>query len=286
MNDFSGLAITHQGHTIRLKWHRLRRRLDDPLFSSRIMAEGFRLGASMELDLRVRADGGFAVLHDDLLEGETTGSGPVHQATAAELSDLRMKIGGEKVSLSEDLAGMLPMAHPEALLQFDIKDTLDQIGGRGLDHIATHFDGLGKHVIVSADDQDLILAIKKRVPDLRRGIDPTGKLVDLFRESGLTAVERALVADIKGPSEPETIYLAWPLLLDAAKQGLDLVALCHQHKKKVDAWTYNLRDAEAGFSDAEWDAVSQLLALKPDQLTTDQAPGTERAWHARLAMAA
>ena len=61
--SLAGLQISHLGHVIRLKWHRLRRSIADPEFGAAVMADGFRLCASMELDLQVRADGGFVVLH-------------------------------------------------------------------------------------------------------------------------------------------------------------------------------------------------------------------------------
>ena len=73
------------------------------------------------------------------------------------------------------------------------------------------------------------------------------------------------------------------LLLAAARQGLDLVALCHDHNKLVDAWTYNLQDRENGFSDKEWAEFAALMDLKPDQITTDFAPATEAAWLKRMA---
>ena len=57
----SGLQIVAAGHVTRLKWHRLRRSLADPEFGAAVMAEGFWVGASMELDLQVRGDGGFVV---------------------------------------------------------------------------------------------------------------------------------------------------------------------------------------------------------------------------------
>lgn len=286
MTDNQGLAISQEGHVTRLKWHRLRRRLDDPLFSAGVMEDGFRLGASMELDLRVRADGGFAVLHDEVLEGETTGHGLVCGATALDLRALRMKVGGKAVTLSEDLAEMLATAHPDALLQFDMKDDLVAIGQQGLEHLADHFGDLGQHLIVSASDLDLILAIKARMPGLRRGIDPSDKLMDILDAQGAATMEQALVADIDGPTEPETIYLAWPLLLAAARAGLDLIAACHDRGKTVDAWTYNLQDRSNGFSDVEWTQFRSLMALKPDQITTDEAPATERSWAIRMAVMA
>jgi glycerophosphoryl diester phosphodiesterase len=283
MTDTGGLRIEFEGHSPLLKWHRLRRRMADPLFSAEVMAEGFKAGASMELDLRVRADGGFVVLHDKELEGETTGRGLIAQKSLADLRDLRMKDGNRPLLYSEDLAAMLQSAHPDALLQFDMKDDYEAIGEKGIAHLAEHLQQISASVIVSAGSLELILAVKDKLPHLRRGIDPTNKLGDIAKAEGWKAVEKELLADLRGPTEPETIYLYWPMLLDAAKAGLDMIALCHSEAKLVDAWTFTLKDPDGGFSDAEWTNFSALVALKPDQITTDEALATERAWLKRMA---
>lgn len=283
MTDTGGLRIEFEGHSPLLKWHRLRRRMADPLFSAEVMAEGFKAGASMELDLRVRADGGFVVLHDKELEGETTGRGLIAQKSLADLRDLRMKDGNRPLLYSEDLAAMLQSAHPDALLQFDMKDDYEAIGEKGIAHLAEHLQQISASVIVSAGSPELILAVKDKLPHLRRGIDPTNKLGDIAKAEGWKAVEKELLADLRGPTEPETIYLYWPMLLDAAKAGLDMIALCHSEAKLVDAWTFTLKDPDGGFSDAEWTNISALVALKPDQITTDEALATELAWLKRMA---
>lgn len=283
MTDTRGLQIVFENHAILLKWHRLRRRMADPLFSAEVMAEGFKAGASMELDLRVRADGGFVVLHDKELEGETTGRGLVAQKSLADLRDLHMKDGNRPLLYSEDLAAMLQSAHPDALLQFDMKDDYEAIGEKGIAHLAEHLQQISASVIVSAGSPELILAVKEKLPHLRRGIDPTNKLGDIYKADGWKAVEKELLADLRGPTEPETIYLYWPMLLDAAKAGLDIIALCHSEAKLVDAWTFTLKDRDGGFSDTEWTNFSALVALKPDQITTDEALATERAWLKRMA---
>ncbi|CAN7737406.1 glycerophosphodiester phosphodiesterase [Rhizobium leguminosarum] len=280
--DAQGLEISHEGHRTRLKWHRLRKRFADPLFSAEVMAEGFAAGASMELDLRVRADGGFVVLHDEDLDGETTGHGPITEKSIGDLSDIRMQEGNRPLILSEDLATMLQSAHPAALLQFDMKDDFEAIGARGVAHLAAHFRDIAASVIVSGDSLDLIVAVKEKLPRLLRGIDPTEKLYDIRKASGWKAVEIELRADLSGPTEPDTIYLHWPLILDAANQGLDMIALCQDEGKRVDAWTFTLKDPDTGFSEEEWLGFSALMALKPDQITTDEALATERAWRRRM----
>ncbi|WP_454856873.1 glycerophosphodiester phosphodiesterase [Rhizobium binxianense] len=283
LQDVQGLEISFRGHRTRLKWHRLRKQLADPLFSADVMAEGFSAGASMELDLRVRADGGFVVLHDEMLEGETDGHGPVAGKTLADLRDVRMQDDRRPLIFSEDLSAMLRSAHPDSLLQFDMKDDYEVIGEKGIEHLSTHFRNLSASVIVSGASLDLIVAIREKLPRLRRGIDPTDKLAEIYEAQGLAAVEKELIVDLRGPTEPDTIYLYWPLLLDAAAKGLDLVALCHGEGKLVDAWTYTLADPDKGFSEAEWADFSALMALKPDQVTTDEALAMERAWRKRTA---
>jgi glycerophosphoryl diester phosphodiesterase len=277
----SGLALTHDGHVTRLKWHRLRRRMTDPLFGAEVMTEGFALGASMELDLRVRRDGGFVVLHDDLLEGETTGRGRIADLALNEIKEFHFK-DGRPLLFSEDLAAMLQKANPAALLQFDMKDDFAAIGSNGLGHLTALFSETPTPVIVSGGSLELIVEIGLRLPDLLRGIDPTDKLVEIYQRDGLKAVEADLVADLRGPTQPHTVYLAWQLVLTAAAEGLDLIALCHAEGRLVDAWTFTLKVPVQGFSDAEWRNFSALLALKPDQITTDEAPATEQAYLRRM----
>jgi glycerophosphoryl diester phosphodiesterase len=275
------IEINNDGHPVRLKWHRLRRQLSDPLFSTDVMRAGFALGASMELDLRVRGDGGFVVLHDDELQGETTGHGRISRKSRDELRDARMRDGGRDLTFSEDLAAMLQSAHPDALLQFDMKDDYEAVGGKGIAHLAAHFRNMTASVIVSGHCLNLIVAVKEKLPHLLRGIDPTDKLAAIYRKDGLKAVEKTLLDDLCGPTEPDTVYLQWSLLLQAARDGLDMVSLCRSQGKRVDAWTFTLKNPAFGFTDGEWRDFAALMALKPDQITTDEAPATARAWAKR-----
>ena len=86
---------------------------------------------------------------------------------------------------------------------------------------------------------------------------------------------------MRGPSERETVYLQWSLVLQASRDGIDMVSLGRSEGKRVDAWTFTLRSPTSGFSDAERHDFSALMALKPDQVTTDEATATARAWSNR-----
>ncbi|MDP3958828.1 MAG: glycerophosphodiester phosphodiesterase family protein [Pseudorhodobacter sp.] len=256
----------------------MRRSLADPEFGTAAMTEGFRLGASMELDLRVRADGGFVVMHDDTLDRETDGSGPVDVRTADELAGVRYRQSRCPLILSEHLARLTPSAHPSALLQFDMKDDLARIGARGLDHLTDLFGSSTNPIIFSGACLDLIGALGDRLAHLPRGIDPTDRLVEIAQARGQAATEAALVGELRGGTSPDTCYLSWRLVLNAQRHGLDLVALCHSEGVKVDAWTYTLATPSRGFSEAEWAEFRAIMDLGPDQITTDEAVATEAAW--------
>ena len=275
-----GLELVQDMHRTRLKWHRLRRALTDPEFGADVMAEGFRLGASMELDLQVRSDGGFVVLHDDRLDRETNGRGRVADFAGSDLTGLRYRTQDRGLILSEELAEMLPAAHPDALLQFDLKNDFPKVGSRGVAHIADLLGGQTRSIIVSGACLRLIEALGVAMPDLKRGVDPTDRLIDLWQSQGLASVEAALLGELREVN-PNTVYLQWGMLVQMAREGLDLVALAQAEGVLVDAWTHCLATPAAGFSEGEWPAFAALMALRPDQITTDEAVATEAAWLAR-----
>jgi hypothetical protein len=124
--------------------------------------------------------------------------------------------------------------------------------------------------------------VREHLPRLLRGIDPTDKLVEMIRREGWGRVVDDFRADLTGPTAPDTVYLAWELVLEAERRGLDLVALAHEHEVKVDAWTFTLSNPPGGFSDEEWTAFSALMRMRPDQISTDEAIATERAWEAAI----
>ncbi len=70
------ISVTRNGHRTFFKWHRARRRGTDPVFTGRRILEGMQLGASVEVDLVVHADHGFAVLHNLIARARDDGHGP------------------------------------------------------------------------------------------------------------------------------------------------------------------------------------------------------------------
>jgi glycerophosphoryl diester phosphodiesterase len=285
-----GIAIEHDGRRVTLKWHRLRRRRSDPQFGLEALRQGLRLGASMEVDLRVTGDGSFVVVHDAILDRETEGTGEVAVQIAEELAgihyeDQRLPGGGHnrrKVLRIEDLADLMDGAHPDALLQFDIKDDLTLVGDRGLACLTRFAAGKKFRAVVSGECLRLIERIKDALPNVKRGIDPTDRLLVFLRDGKMEELAARLRMEISGPTEPEFIYLGWPFILAARREGIDVVKICHGEGKKVDAWTFNLANPEKGFDDCEWRDFRKLLELGVDQITTDEAIATESAYERRV----
>ncbi|MCT7373944.1 glycerophosphodiester phosphodiesterase [Chelativorans salis] len=282
----AGLAIDFGGKRIPLKWHRLRRKARDPLFGEAVLADGLKQGASMEVDLRLLRDGAFAVLHDDVLDRETNGTGPVAARTSEEIRALHYAddgaAGARRVLLADDLAERLAAAHPDALLQLDMKDDLAAVGKESVEGLAALFKVHQKNLIISGDSTDLTLALAERLPEMQRGLEPSFRLLDLYRAGRKDALAGQLLDELRGPIRPHLVYLWWELVLPVAAEGIDLIGICHDEGARVDAWTFNLANPEEGFSDGEWRGFSRLLELGADQISTDEAIATERAYMPRL----
>ncbi len=267
------LFIERGGHRTWLKWHRAKRRASDPVFTGQRILEGMRLGASVEVDLVVHGDRGFAVLHDLSADRETTGSGPIAKLGAAELRSffLRGEDGvplSEHVMLLEDLCALLAQGglHADALLQLDYKEDWRVLDEAALATFQRAVGPVARHMILSSGDAEAVRLLTKDVPGIRIGYDPChdGALERLAQTRDFAGFVRDAVA--ASPSA-EMIYLAYRLVLEADRLGFDMVAAFHAEGRRIDAYTINKADAVGQ------ERVEQLLALKVDQITTDDPEG-------------
>jgi glycerophosphoryl diester phosphodiesterase len=273
------ISVRRDGHRTFLKWHRARRRASDPVFTGRRILEGMARGASVEVDLVVHADDGFAVLHDLALDAETTGRGLVRETRSATLRSLHLRDSAgaptaDPVMLLEDLAALIARggAHPHALLQLDFKEDAGALSPGAIATFGAALGPVAPHVILSSGDADAVRRLAAGVPGLRIGHDPChgGALERLAARRDYPGfVAEALAA----APDAELIYLEHALVLAAAADGSDLVAAFHAAGRRVDAYTLARADA-AGLA-----AARRLLALRVDQITTDDPEGL----HAALA---
>jgi glycerophosphoryl diester phosphodiesterase len=261
------------GHRTWLKWHRARRKASDPVFTGARILEGMRLGSSVEVDLVIHKDRGFAVLHDETVERETSGIGRVADFGAAELRQLFLRdndggITDQKVMLLEDLASLLENGgiHPDAVLQLDYKEdtkTLDDLAIRTFQRSVAP---MAPHMILSSGDAQAVSLLTTGVPGLRIGYDPChgDNLEQLSKSLDFAGFVRNAVA---ASPHAEMIYLAYPLVLSAAKHGFDIVAAFHAADRRIDAYTIKRADETTA------PIIAKLLACRVDQITTDDPEG-------------
>lgn len=267
------ISVTRNGHRTFFKWHRGRRRLSDPVFTGRRIIEGMQAGASVEVDLVVHADNGMAVLHNLSLERETTGTGLVRETSAATLRGLNLRDNegqpiADKVMLLEDLAALLARdgAHPDGLLQLDYKEDAAALSPAVVRNFAEALAPVAGHFIVSSGDAESVRILIGAVPGIHIGYDPChkGAIDRLMATRDYASFVAGAVAD---SPKSELDYLAWELVLEADKDGFDMVGAFHAHGRRVDAYTIRRVDAET------LPIVERLLALKVDQITTDDPEG-------------
>jgi glycerophosphoryl diester phosphodiesterase len=267
------LLIDRNGHRTWLKWHRARRKFTDPVFTGTRILEGMRLGASVEVDLVIHADHGCAVLHNLELDKETTGTGLVRETSAEVLRSLHLRDNGgtilpDKVLLLEDLCALLIEQPPQdgALLQLDFKEELAALDERSIANFASSVGPMADAFILSGGDIGAIRALSAAVPALKTGYDPCyGESLARLQATGDFAsfIAEALV----DAPQADMIYLAFDLVLAAQDAGFDIVAPIHAAGKRIDAWT--IRQV----TPASIEQVERLLALKVDQITTDDPEG-------------
>ena len=269
----SPISITRNGHQTWFKWHRGRRRLSDPVFTGKRILEAMALGASTEVDLVVTGDKGFAVLHDMTLDRETTGQGPVAHTSDAVIRQLRLRDNTgnpitEPVMLLDDLCTLMASGkvHPDALLQLDYKEDETVLDARAIDKFAAATGPVAGNIIISSGSVAALKLLTAAVPGMRSGYDPSDE--ERFKVAPASGTLQAFVDDaVAALDGTDLIYLYWEIVTRSADAGFDIVEAFHRHGKRIDAWT--IREASAAMKPH----VERLLALKVDQITTDDPEG-------------
>lgn len=268
------VSVTRDGHRTFFKWHRGRRRAADPVFTGRRILEGMALGASVEVDLVIHGGNGFAVLHDhEEIGRETTGTGPSRALDAARMRALHLRGNdgqpiADHVMLLEDVCALLrdtPPA-PSALLQLDFKENQGQLDAATIAAFNAAVTPVAASMILSSGEAHSVRALAENTPGLHIGHDPChqGAIERLMQSRDFPGFVAGAVADAP---RAEMIYLAYPLVLAAADAGFDIVAAFQAGGRRVDAYT--VKSADAG----TLPVVQRLLALRVDQITTDDPEG-------------
>ena len=263
------IHIDHDGHRTMLKWHRGRRRADDTAFTSTRIVEGMRLGASIEIDLVIHAERGFAVLHDRTVDHATTGTGVVSALPASYLRELSLRDNrgrpvDEHVLLLEDLTELFDGVDiaPTASLQLDFKEDDAALDPEAVAVFARSVASHARHYILSCGDAAAVDTLTSAAPGIRIGYDPChhGAADAAIRSGDFDGfVDRAVAAS----PEAEMVYLENRLILAADHRGHDLIGAFHERGRLVDGYTVT-RVGPRVIPD-----IRRLLELRVDQITTD-----------------
>ena len=267
------LYLERNGHRTWLKWHRGRRKASDPVFTGARILEAMQLGASVEVDLVIHADHGCAILHDLSLEEETTGSGLVRDTNAETLRALHLRGNDgrplpDRVMLLEDLCYLLAQTppHPDGLLQLDFKEDFAALDPQTVENFSRSVTPVAGSLILSGGSLEAIDLLASAAPALRTGYDPC--YGDSLARLQATGDYRTFIADtLAAAPRAEMIYLAVEIVLAAQDAGIDIIAPIHAAGRRIDAWTIRQLTPET------LSQVDRLLALRVDQITTDDPEG-------------
>ncbi|APO71579.1 glycerophosphoryl diester phosphodiesterase protein (plasmid) [Rhizobium gallicum] len=275
MSDRRGIAVETGAHRTWLKWHRGHRFAGDISFTRRRIAEGMLLGASVEIDLIRFCGEGFAVLHDETLDRATTGTGRVLDASQEYLRGLQLRDdtgvpADHPVMLIDDLGQLLLAGECDenAVLQLDLKEASASIRDVDITAFAAAMSPVARSVILSGGDARAVERLSDAVPDMPIGYDPChdGAIERLIESRDFAGfVETAL----KASPRARMFYLYYELVLFADAAGYDLIDAFHRAGHRVDAYTITAAVPEV------LPKVRRLLALKADQITTDDPVGLE-----------
>jgi glycerophosphoryl diester phosphodiesterase len=156
--------------------------------------------------------------------------------------------------------------HPDALLQLDYKEDETVLDARAIENFARATAPVARNIIVSSGSAAAVRLLTDAVPGMRSGFDPS----DNFPETGPHSpelIQRFVDDAVAASPQADLVYLYWGIVTLCADAGFDIVDAFHKYGKRIDAWTINTID------DASLKVVDRLLALKVDQITTDDPEG-------------
>jgi glycerophosphoryl diester phosphodiesterase len=248
----------------------------------------------VEIDINPLRDGDFALLHDDWLEGSTTGSGPVYAITADQVRTLRYlqrgDVTSERVGLLTEAVSLIQDYVHFQELQLDLKMSVPSTDAV-LDRLLRILEPVKARVRVTSDADWAVRRLRALDADLPLGFDPLlylqvenpGENIPPFRlgaygywdDHPLSVRRWGTVADYLA-ARAEALWAQAPanaawyihasLLVQAIGDGFDWIDYLHARSAWVDAWTL---DAEKA---GHLELARQLIAAGIDRITTNDAP--------------
>ncbi len=261
------ISIPGDGHRVALKWHKLRRVAGDPPWSVANLRAGLAAGASLEVDVRALGDGAWVCLHDDKLDEETDGRGPVSALDAAALAKLKVRGSSQAPLLLTAVAREISVTNvKEGCVQLDLKEQRERLSREVVESFVSDIAPVAPHCLLSGTDWEAVRILGRAVPSLRLGFDPLDlaerrsfedklSFADFFREVLAAAPHAA------------AFYIHYRLILGALAAGLNPIPLLKSNGATVDAWT--LDPTTPGIREV----LAKIVTAGVDQITTNDPTG-------------
>ena len=248
----------------------------------------------VEVDIIPLRDSDFALLHDNLLEDGTDGSGPVHAATVDQVRSLhhvqRGVVTEERVGLLSEAVSLIQGHARFRELQLDLKESVPSTDAI-LNRLLRIVEPVKDKVRVTSGADWALRRLRALDADLSLGFDPLlylevegwGEEVPPFRLGaygywddhplatrrwGTSAdylVARAEALWTQAPSNA-VWYIRALLLSRALEDGFDWIAYLHARSAPVDAWTLDVEKA------GHVELAQRLISAGVDRITTNDAP--------------
>lgn len=255
---------------IRLKWHKLRTRYAEAPFKRSNLVLGWRLGASLEVDILTSADHRFVVAHDATLGPATTGNGRIAHMPAAAVSSYFHR---DRHGDADPDAPVLPLADlvaplrsleqaQQATLQLDLKVTEGHaMSETAIADAAAAVVAMEHAIMVGSYHLDEARRLVAAMPGARLGYDP---MRAISRNQALARDPGRLLRHIERWGKGVSIaYLQYGIVVASEKRGFPLVDRLLDLGIETDAWTVNPDDE---LTDA---ILRTLIEANVRQITTD-----------------
>lgn len=253
----------------RLKWHMLRRRLEDPPHSRQNLAVGLAAGAALEVDLVSTADGHFVCLHDLTLDRETTGSGPVAALTRDDLRRLRQRgpkgevLDTPPLFLDEVVSAVAERPHRRCQVQLDFKEPAASFDPTMLSRLRAALGDVVPAFIVGTTDAEVFARVQSSAPEIAVGFDPLALHEERMPRSAEEFMALGEETIRLGP-EARIYYLNATLILAGLAAGVNLVERARRTGAEVDAWTVDSTRPEIR------NVLRALVEAGCNQITTNE----------------
>ena len=250
--------------------------------------------AYIEIDVTALAESDYLLVHDPILESETTGSGEVGKTTPAQAKDFFFKKGARatsyRVPLLSDVVALFQQYETPTRLQIDFKNMLPFDNDEPLQRLLISIEPLGKRVIVSTCADWQLRKLRRLAPWLDLGFDigfyldfreSSGNPLDFPHQKGAYGyLDDHPIASIKfWPTADylvdrcgmyvglvpgvSTFYISYKLLIQSLDDGFNWAEALHAAGIKLDAWTMDV-----GRPDAER-SLPRLIEAGIDFITTN-----------------